>query len=223
MPKKFTNENSKVIASRERKAAVKQAEHDKKQKAAEDAYWADDDKLANRKLQRKDDEEKKKLEAQKKREELKKLAEEEMNALSSKAASSSQPQKVTRAALDQHKEAEAKLAAEEEMRKKLAAQKIAAPEDLLEENRNLQNADVKVAKNVDEALVVLDETSGSVDKHPEKRMKAAYLAFEESRLPQLKVEHPTYRLSQLKQLLKKEWQNHPTNPLVMKIQAAMGN
>ena len=31
-----------------------------------------------------------------------------------------------RAALDQHKEAEAKLAAEEEMRKKLAAQKIAA-------------------------------------------------------------------------------------------------
>ena len=32
-----------------------------------------------------------------------------------------------------------------------------------------------MAKNVDEALAVLDETSGAVDKHPEKRMKAAYL------------------------------------------------
>ena len=39
MPKKFTNENPKVIASRERKAAVKQAEHDKKQKVEKKSYF----------------------------------------------------------------------------------------------------------------------------------------------------------------------------------------
>ena len=38
-------------------------------------------------------------------------------------------------------------------------------------------------------------------------------AFEEKRLPQLKSEHPTFRLSQLKQLLRKEWMKSPENPL----------
>lgn len=36
-------------------------------------------------------------------------------------------------------------------------------------------------------------------------------------LPRLKEEHPTFRLSQLKQLLKKEWQKSPDNPLNQKI------
>jgi len=33
------------------------------------------------------------------------------------------------------------------------------------------------------------------------------------RLPELKQEYPTFRLSQLKQLLRKEWMKHPNNPL----------
>lgn len=52
-----------------------------------------------------------------------------------------------------------------------------------------------------------------MDKHPEKRMKAAYTAFEEITMPQLKAENPTLRLSQLKQLLRKEWLKSPQNPL----------
>lgn len=51
------------------------------------------------------------------------------------------------------------------------------------------------------------------DKHPEKRVKAAYQEFEDRRLPQLKQENPNLRLSQLKQALKKEWQKSPENPL----------
>jgi hypothetical protein len=35
----------------------------------------------------------------------------------------------------------------------------------------------------------------SPDKHPEKRAKAAYLNFEEERLPELKKEWPTLKLS----------------------------
>lgn len=44
-------------------------------------------------------------------------------------------------------------------------------------------------------------------------MRAAYTAFEEAQLPRLKQENPNMRLSQLRQLLKKEWQRSPDNPL----------
>ncbi len=37
----------------------------------------------------------------------------------------------------------------------------------------------------------------SADKHPEKRMKAAYDAYEKEKLPKLKQENSTLRLSQL--------------------------
>lgn len=55
------------------------------------------------------------------------------------------------------------------------------------------------------------------DRHPEKRLKAAYTAFEEANLPILKAENPTLRLSQLKQMLRKEWLKSPQNPLNMKV------
>lgn len=51
------------------------------------------------------------------------------------------------------------------------------------------------------------------DRHPERRMRAAFSAFEEAQLPRLKQENPNMRLSQLKQLLKKEWLRSPENPM----------
>lgn len=56
-----------------------------------------------------------------------------------------------------------------------------------------------------------------MDRHPEKRLKAAYTAFEETNLPILKAENPSLRLSQLKQMLRKEWLKSPQNPLNMKV------
>lgn len=47
-------------------------------------------------------------------------------------------------------------------------------------------------------------------------MKAAYTEFEERELPRLKAENPNLRLSQLKQMLRKEWQKSPDNPLNMR-------
>ncbi len=49
--------------------------------------------------------------------------------------------------------------------------------------------------------------------HPEKRMRAAYLEFEEKNLERLKKEYSNMRLSQVKQILKKEWQKSPDNPM----------
>lgn len=52
-----------------------------------------------------------------------------------------------------------------------------------------------------------------LDKHPEKRLKAAYTAFEAENLPRLRAENPSMRLSQVKQLMNKEWMKSPNNPI----------
>jgi len=84
------------------------------------------------------------------------------------------------------------------------------------ENLNLLQP-VEEATTVDEALKLLkltDETSSpSADRHPERRMKAAYSAFEDSRLQTLKSENPSLRLTQLKQLIFEEWKKSPDNPM----------
>ena len=49
--------------------------------------------------------------------------------------------------------------------------------------------------------------------HPEKRVKAAWTAFEQGRISQLRAENPSLRLSQIRQMLRKEWQKSPLNPL----------
>lgn len=52
-----------------------------------------------------------------------------------------------------------------------------------------------------------------VDMHPERRLKAAFAEFEVNNLERLKKENPTLRLSQIKQILRKEWMKSPNNPL----------
>lgn len=63
------------------------------------------------------------------------------------------------------------------------------------------------------SLLVSSTGPEDVDHHPERRMKAAFAAYEEANMPRLKKENPNMRLSQLKQQLKKEWMKSPENPL----------
>lgn len=44
-------------------------------------------------------------------------------------------------------------------------------------------------------------------------MKAAFKAFEAENLTRIKLENPTMRLSQWKQILFREWTKSPQNPL----------
>lgn len=91
---------------------------------------------------------------------------------------------------------------------------VSAPKVVpLEENFNRLMADVHVASTVDEAIQVLDSKETDEDRHPEKRMKAAYKAYEEEQLPVLKATNPSLKLSQLKQIIFKNWQKAPENPL----------
>ncbi|KAJ4989468.1 hypothetical protein SVAN01_05003 [Stagonosporopsis vannaccii] len=70
------------------------------------------------------------------------------------------------------------------------------------------------ATGIDNALDALDITSDNKDKldrHPERRFKAAYAAFEERRLEEMKDEKGLRRQQKIDQI-RKEFEKHPDNP-----------
>jgi Coiled-coil domain-containing protein 124 /Oxs1 len=84
-------------------------------------------------------------------------------------------------------------------------------------------AEAKHGKDVDELMLHQSaieamkshKTLALDDEHPEKRMKAAYAAWSEKRLPRLREENPGLRHSQLQELMFKEWGKSDENPLVV--------
>ncbi|KAK6050070.1 UBA/TS-N domain protein [Cooperia oncophora] len=216
MPKKFANENPKVIAARDRKAAAKKDEQERKQKESEEREAL--------------------LEALKRKEENVNCARLKWQTRRRQVWLVQTPRRCTRAILEERKEAELRLRKEEEERAKLAAEKIEVSclvlaissyvstfaGRLSTISRKMSTSwklGTATARTVAEAIQVLGGDREEIDKHPEKRMKAAYLAFDEAQLAAHQQEHPTYRLSQLKQLLKKEWLKSPENPLNAKLMA----
>lgn len=210
MPKKM-GENSKAVEARERKAAEKKATAAKAAKAAEDKLWTDDDKNLAKKKARKEEEDRKRAEQLAKKEENKRLLDAEMNSI--KTTGKVSIQKTTRAQINE--ETERRNRNIELINK--ANQKpnvvVLAKEDLLVENLNRVVLDSTVASTVDEAITVLNDCQMEEDKHPEKRMKAAFKAYEEANLPRIKSENPGLKLSQMKQIIFKDWQRSPDNPM----------
>ncbi|KAF9036838.1 hypothetical protein BJ165DRAFT_1309682, partial [Panaeolus papilionaceus] len=80
------------------------------------------------------------------------------------------------------------------------------------------------ATGIDNALDLLDVVTAKMDKasvgqqaanierHPERRFKAAFEAYQERELPNVKKDHPGLRLQQYKDLLYKQFQKSPENP-----------
>lgn len=168
-----------------------------------------------KKQERKAEEERKKAELLKKKAEAKALLEEEEKSLKVTLAPKIPLAKITRAQIEQETERRNK-----NIEKIYHQNKPAAVSETkvvpLEENLNRQMADVHIATTVDEALQVLNANETEEDRHPEKRMKAAYKAYEDAQLPIIKAENPTLKLSQLKQIIFKNWQKAPENPLLNK-------
>lgn len=76
------------------------------------------------------------------------------------------------------------------------------------------------ASGIDNALDALSLTAKGggvstkdVERHPERRVKAAYSAYEERRLPEVKKENPGLRQQQMKHLIFREFQKSPENPM----------
>lgn len=54
--------------------------------------------------------------------------------------------------------------------------------------------------------------AGQIERHPERRFKAAFEAYKERELPRVKEEHKGLRLNQYHELLYKQFQKSPENP-----------
>ncbi|GAQ86290.1 hypothetical protein KFL_002800200 [Klebsormidium nitens] len=221
MPKKLSI-NTKAEEARERKETQKKEKSSKEQKEKEDQVWEEAAGPKKKSQKKKEEDEARKAEAAAKKLEAKKLAAEEEKEVE-KSLKKPNPkanrvggagQKITAAELLRQKEQDAK-----ELEKKAGKKERVVAEyeyENLVNEPNLNKIETVVdARNIDEALQQLDlgGPSGTPDKHPEKRLKAAYKAFEEAELPQLRAEKPGLTQSQYKEALWKLWKKSPDNPL----------
>ncbi|KAL4893792.1 hypothetical protein BDV59DRAFT_177151 [Aspergillus ambiguus] len=184
-PKKG-GENSKKAAGNARKAeaaANKKAAEDAKRAAEEDKQWQ---KGAKSNSKKEDAEAKKAEAARKKAERDAQLAAEEAS-MPSKAKKSNQPQKKSRG-LDLSQ---------------------------LDDTPASKKGSALNASGIDNALDALSLTNkdtSKIDRHPERRYKAAYAAYEARRMPEVEEENPGLRRQQRIDLIKKEFDKSEENP-----------
>lgn len=180
-------ENSKKVAGNARKAdaaAAKAAEADAKKAAAEADEWSKGSKSNA----------KKEAEAAKKADAARKKAEREAML----------------------KEEEASLPSRSAPKNAKTAVKKTRGLDLSQLDGDSKPTALN-ASGIDNALDALTLTSGSaekIEKHPERRFKAAYAAFEERRLQEMDNDGSGQglRLQQRKDKVRKEFEKSPENP-----------
>uniref|UniRef100_A0A3Q1G1Y5 Coiled-coil domain containing 124 n=1 Tax=Acanthochromis polyacanthus TaxID=80966 RepID=A0A3Q1G1Y5_9TELE len=212
MPKKFQGENSKAATARARKAEAKAVADARKKQEEEDALWQETDKHVLKKEQRKDDKEKKRMELLERKKENQRLLDEENSKMKGKSQKEgSSGGKVTRAQIEETLQNEL----QQQQQQQLTPKEKSHLETPLEENVNrvIPEEGTVEARTIEDAIAVLSTGPEDLDRHPERRLKAAFAAYEEENMPRLKKENPNMRLSQLKQQLKKEWVKAPENPL----------
>ncbi|TKS74389.1 Coiled-coil domain-containing protein 124 [Collichthys lucidus] len=211
MPKKFQGENSKAATAKARKAEAKAVEDARKKQQEEDALWQETDKHVLKKEQRKDDKEKKRLEILERKKENQRLLDEESARIRGRAQKeAASGGKVTRAQIEELLQNEQLQQEREKIKPKESHLDIPLEENV---NRIVPEEGTEEARTIEDAIAMLSTAPEELDHHPERRMKAAFAAYEEANMPRLKLENPNMRLSQLKQQLKKEWMKSPENPL----------
>jgi Coiled-coil domain-containing protein 124 /Oxs1 len=162
-----------------------------------------------KKQEKKAEEERKKAELLRKKAEAKALLEQEEKSI--KTTAKLPMSKITRAEIE--KEVEKRNQNIHNINHPSSTTKVVNKVAPIEENLNRVLGDTHFASGIDEAIKVLKVEDTAEDRHPEKRMKAAYKAYEEAEMPVLKAQNPTLKLSQLKQMIFKNWQKSPENPL----------
>jgi len=102
--------------------------------------------------------------------------------------------------------------------KKTAEKKSKGTLDLsqLDDEPTSKKAATLNASGIENALDALDLTADSnqvkLERHPERRFKAAYAQFEARRLPEIEQEHPGLRKNQRVEICRKEFEKSPDNP-----------
>jgi len=202
--------NSKKDEGRARKAEKEQG---KKNAAAADqerkvaATWVDEDTKGG-KAKKQAQEEKRKQDLARKQEAARLLAEEEAAA----------PAKV---------KAAPKAGKKKEAARPAGPGAIAAGGGLAADDKGKgreEEPEAFHATGIDNALDLLEVVTAKMDKasvgtqaagierHPERRFKAAFAAYSEREMPVLRSDHPGLRLQQYQDLLYKNFQKSPENP-----------
>ncbi|KAL7752750.1 hypothetical protein RI367_001752 [Sorochytrium milnesiophthora] len=220
MPKKFTSENTKVTAARERKAASK-ADKDAKAATTREAKEAEQWSVGA-KANKKEEEERKRLEKLQKKAEAAKLLEQEERTLSATAKGAKTLSTKGNRAREPTATASRTASASTSN-----AGRVAPPlplDDMLTRTSGDSEPEYS-ASGIDAALELMSlatdsskdggggsSCSSKLERHPERRAKAAWLAYKERELPILKAESPSLRHTQIEQTLWKQWQKSPENP-----------
>ncbi|KAG1355373.1 coiled-coil domain-containing protein [Cocos nucifera] len=232
MPKKM-GVNSKAEAARTRRSAV---EADRKERAArekEEEYWRAAEGSKSRAGKKREEEAEKRAEAAARKAENRKLAEVEQRELEKaghkpdrKASRVSIPAvpKVTEAELERRREEERQRILRNADAARKHRSRTAEEEEyermVLVANTNRDDSVIE-AHSVEDAIarMALAEPQLPPDRHPERRLKASFKAFEEAELPKLKEEKPGLTLNQYKDMIWKLWKKSPDNPLNQRITA----
>ncbi|KAI3403681.2 hypothetical protein KGF56_003499 [Candida oxycetoniae] len=194
MAKKQAGENSKKAAGNARKAEqANKKKHEvlEQLEQEESSKWEQGSKKSNKKQE---EEQFKREEAARKKQEREALLAAEEASMPSKPVS----QKQRGAA-------------------KVAAKRSGKIDDFLDFNKDTPELSATGLDNALEALALTGKDSGvsskDIDRHPERRVKAAYNAYEEKRLPEIRKENPGLRLQQIKNLVFREFQKSSENPM----------
>ncbi|KGN43292.1 coiled-coil domain-containing protein 124 [Cucumis sativus] len=224
MPKKM-GVNSKAEAARARKSAVETERKERETQQKEDQFWREAEGPKSRAAKKREDESEKRAEAAARKAEARRLADQEEKELEKamkkpdkKASRVTIPvPKVTELELRKRREEEqAELQKKaDEAKKKLS--RTAAEEEyermVLVTNTNRDDSIIE-ARTVEDAIAQISVADNlPVDRHPERRLKASFKAFEEAELPRLKEEKPGLTHNQYKDMIWKLWKKSPDNPL----------
>lgn len=224
MPKKM-GINSKAEEARGRKAALETEKKEKTEKEKVEKFWSEAEGPKPKSVKKKEEDAERKAEAAAKRAEAKKIAEEEeaeleksLKRVDKKSVRVGVPvPKVTAAELAKAKEQEAQ---QMEASRQAAKHRDSRTADEIEyerlvtvENTNRDETAVD-ARSVETALAQMVIANDTVpDRHPERRLKASYKAFEDAELERLKEEKPGLTRTQYKDMIWKNWKKSPDNPL----------
>eukprot|EP00158_Paraphelidium_tribonemae_P001685 Partr_v1_DN24681_c0_g1_i5_m59492 putative Coiled-coil domain-containing protein len=205
-PKK---QNSKAVAANAKKAAH-QAEVDAKARAEAESREASEwSKGAKGKSKRDSDAEKKADAAARKAELAAQLAEEEAS-IKSKAPKFKEPPPTKAPPILRGADKAAAKKAEKFEIHATEAEKKGSQVELAASNID-DALDLLTAAAIPSGDAAVSTKTIDIEKHPERRVKAAYKAWEERMLPIVKEENPKLRLTQIKEIMFKMWQKAPEN------------
>ncbi|CAL1398126.1 unnamed protein product [Linum trigynum] len=224
MPKKM-GVNSKAEVARSRKNATESEKKEREAKEKEEKYWKEAEGPKSRAAKKREEEEEKRAEAAARKAEAKRLAEQEekdleksLKKVDKKATRVAIPvPKVTEAELRRRREQEQAALEKKSEEAKKKQTRTAEEEEyerlVLVENTNRDDSIIE-ARTVEDAIAHLTVAESlPVDRHPERRLKASFKAFEEAELPKLKEEKPGLTHNQYKDMIWKMWKKSPDNPL----------